>query len=84
MIPSVVEGFSAARRFTASSSCQSSTTVQLRMTSTPTDEDPCWQDLYDDDCAMERVNHAYFVAGKWIKSMPCANGLDEVRVDIYF
>ncbi|CAB9517858.1 expressed unknown protein [Seminavis robusta] len=42
-----------------------------------TTEDPCWQDLYDEDCAMSSVYSASFVAGKWIKSMPCAKGLDE-------
>jgi hypothetical protein len=50
------------------------------MSTTPEQtEDPCWQDLYDDDCSMSSVYSASFVAGKWIKSMPCASGLDEVR-----
>ena len=81
--------------------------VRLSMADTPepaTTEDPCWQDLYDDDCHMSSVYQASFVAGKrinngcicedeirpssllfaldlpgkWIKSMPCASGLDEV------
>jgi hypothetical protein len=52
----------------------------LAMSTTPEQtEDPCWQDLYDDDCSMSSVYSASFVAGKWIKSMPCASGLDEVR-----
>ena len=54
--------------------------LQLSMSTSPGDttEDPCWQDLYDDDCSMSSVYSASFVAGKWIKSMPCASGLDEV------
>mmetsp|Transcript_28804 Transcript_28804/g.43503 ORF Transcript_28804/g.43503 Transcript_28804/m.43503 type:complete len:129 (-) Transcript_28804:413-799(-) len=38
-------------------------------------EDPCWQDVYDDDCSMSTVFSAGFVASKWIKSMPCGQGL---------
>jgi hypothetical protein len=40
------------------------------------ENNPCWQDLYDDDCSMESVFAASFVASKWIKSMPCAAGLE--------
>lgn len=40
-------------------------------------DNPCWQDLYDDDCDTS-VYAANFVAAKWIKSMPCASGV-EVR-----
>lgn len=43
---------------------------------TETTNDPCWQDLSDDDCAMEKVYASYFVVSEWIKSMPCASGLD--------
>lgn len=39
-------------------------------------ENPCWEDLYDDDCAMANAAAARFVAGKWIKSMPCAAGIE--------
>jgi hypothetical protein len=39
-------------------------------------ENPCWQDIYDDDCSMSSVYSAHFVAGKWIKSMPCAAGIE--------
>ena len=42
------------------------------------EESPCWQDFYDDDCAMTSAEAATFVASKWIKSMPCAEGI-EVR-----
>jgi hypothetical protein len=42
------------------------------------EENPCWQDLYDDDCMMSNVYAASFVASKWIKSLPCGAGL-EVR-----
>lgn len=38
--------------------------------------DPCWQDLSDDDCAMEKIYASHFVASEWIKSMPCASGLE--------
>ncbi len=43
-----------------------------------TDNDPCWQDIYgdDDDCGMSTVFSANFVAEKWIKSMPCAAGIE--------
>jgi hypothetical protein len=37
---------------------------------------PCWEDFYDDDCAMSNVAAAAFVAGQWIKSLPCAKGLE--------
>jgi hypothetical protein len=37
---------------------------------------PCWEDFYDDDCAMSNVAAAAFVAGEWIKSLPCAKGLE--------
>uniref|UniRef100_A0A7R9WEU5 Uncharacterized protein n=1 Tax=Pseudictyota dubia TaxID=2749911 RepID=A0A7R9WEU5_9STRA len=49
-------------------------------------ENPCWQDIYDDDCSMSTVYSASFVATEWIKSMPCAAGIedcdmpDELRV----
>ena len=41
-----------------------------------TTNDPCWQELSDDDCAMENVYASHFVASEWIKSMPCASGLE--------
>jgi len=40
-----------------------------------TAENPCWQDIYDDDCSMSTVYSASFVAMDWIKSMPCAKGM---------
>ena len=56
------------------------TTTKLSLSSTQrAEDDPCWQDLYDDDCSMSSAYSANFVAGKWVKSMPCANALDEVR-----
>jgi len=39
---------------------------------------PCWQDIYDDDCGMSTIYSASFIAKDWIKSMPCAAGI-EVR-----
>jgi hypothetical protein len=41
-------------------------------------DDPCWQNMLDDDCSMGNIYAANFVAGKWIKSMPCGQGI-EVR-----
>ena len=39
-------------------------------------DNPCWQDLYDDDCSMESIYAANFIASKWIKSMPCGAGIE--------
>jgi hypothetical protein len=39
-------------------------------------DNPCWEDFYDDDCAMTNSAAATFVAGEWIKSLPCAKGLE--------
>lgn len=47
-------------------------------TQTTTEDDPCWQDLYDEDCSMDKAYAATFVAADWIKSMPCGEGI-EVR-----
>ena len=38
-------------------------------------ENPCWQDIYDEDCSMDNAYAASFVASQWIKSMPCADGI---------
>mmetsp|Transcript_8397 Transcript_8397/g.12182 ORF Transcript_8397/g.12182 Transcript_8397/m.12182 type:complete len:119 (+) Transcript_8397:111-467(+) len=40
-------------------------------------EDPCWQDVYDDDCSMSTVFSAGFVAADWIKKMPCGQGIQD-------
>jgi hypothetical protein len=42
----------------------------------PDSTDPCWQNLLDSDCNMSNVYASNFVAGKWIKSMPCAAGIE--------
>ena len=51
-----------------------------KLATTPKDTDqqgnPCWEDIFDDDCAMSNVYAASFVAAEWIKSMPCASGLE--------
>lgn len=39
-------------------------------------DDPCWQNMLDDDCSMGNVYAANFVASKWIKSMPCGKGIE--------
>mmetsp|Transcript_23378 Transcript_23378/g.28126 ORF Transcript_23378/g.28126 Transcript_23378/m.28126 type:complete len:157 (-) Transcript_23378:158-628(-) len=42
-------------------------------------DDPCWQNFYgeDDDCGMSSVYAANFVPSKWIKSMPCGEGIED-------
>mmetsp|Transcript_26010 Transcript_26010/g.36678 ORF Transcript_26010/g.36678 Transcript_26010/m.36678 type:complete len:153 (-) Transcript_26010:177-635(-) len=42
-------------------------------------DDPCWQNFYgdDDDCGMSAVYAANFVPSKWIKSMPCGEGIED-------
>lgn len=51
-------------------------TVQLET------ENPCWEEFYDDDCAMRNIYSANFVASKWIKSMPCGEGIEVRRPDL--
>lgn len=46
--------------------------------SVDTEENPCWQDIYDEDCSMDNAYAASFVASEWLKKMPCAEGI-EVR-----
>jgi hypothetical protein len=41
--------------------------------------DPCWQHMMDSDCTMDHIYSAHFVAGKWIKSMPCGEGIQVSR-----
>lgn len=67
----IVRGWTVQQRLGSSSAV-------LKMTRTET-ENPCWQDLYDDDCSMASIAGASFVASKWIKSMPCGAGI-EVRI----
>jgi hypothetical protein len=38
-------------------------------------ENPCWQDIFDEDCSLDNAYAASFVASKWLKSMPCADGI---------
>lgn len=46
---------------------------------------PCWNELYgDDDDCMASFNSASFVAQDWIKSMPCASGLEVSLESILF
>lgn len=40
------------------------------------DENPCWQDFYDEDCSMDSTFEAGFVPSEWLKKMPCASGLE--------
>lgn len=41
------------------------------------EENPCWQNMIDDDCAMESAESATFIASEWIKSMPCGEGIED-------
>lgn len=41
------------------------------------EDDPCWQNVYDDDCAMTTANLAFFRASVWVKGMPCAQGIED-------
>lgn len=45
---------------------------------------PCWQDFYDDDCGMSAIYASNFVAKDWIKSMPCAKGLEVSKATNFF
>ncbi len=38
-------------------------------------DNPCWQDIWNYDCAMSTIYSASFVANDWLKSMPCAAGI---------
>ena len=59
--------------------------VKLSATAKSTEEEsnPCWQDIYDDDCAMSNAFAANFVAGKWIKGMPCAEGIEVGLISMF-
>mmetsp|Transcript_28201 Transcript_28201/g.46710 ORF Transcript_28201/g.46710 Transcript_28201/m.46710 type:complete len:132 (+) Transcript_28201:183-578(+) len=65
--------------FVRPSTTTTTTSARLSMSKVPLEEgeNPCWQDLYDDDCSMESVYAANFVAAKWIKGMPCAAGIED-------
>lgn len=39
-------------------------------------DDPCWQNMLDDDCSMGNIYSSRFVAADWIKSMPCGEGIE--------
>mmetsp|Transcript_40343 Transcript_40343/g.94797 ORF Transcript_40343/g.94797 Transcript_40343/m.94797 type:complete len:108 (-) Transcript_40343:408-731(-) len=47
---------------------------------------PCWEEVasIDEDCVLGSIYASNFVAGDWIKSMPCAEGIEvsEVNYDI--
>lgn len=50
--------------------------LQVGPLESTSDPNPCWQDLYDDDCAMETLAAASYVAAEWIKKLPCAKGIE--------
>jgi hypothetical protein len=64
------------RYFTAIVTTTPSTLLLLRSSPEEKTENPCWQDVYDDDCSMNNIAAAGFVASKWIKGMPCAAGIE--------
>ena len=37
---------------------------------------PCWQDIYDEDCTMDSIFSATFVPSEWIKQLPCGSGME--------
>lgn len=41
-----------------------------------TANNPCWQDIYDEDCSMDNAYAASFVASEWLKKMPCGEGIE--------
>jgi hypothetical protein len=43
-------------------------------------DNPCWQNMLDDDCSMGTIYSANFVASKWIKSMPCGEGIEVCKI----
>lgn len=54
---------------------QVSRTILFSEQGASTEENPCWQDLYDEDCSMDKTYAASFVASEWLKKMPCAQGI---------
>jgi hypothetical protein len=53
------------------------TRCSLSSQSAETDTDnPCWQDIWNYDCAMSNIYSASFIAQDWIQSMPCAMGIE--------
>lgn len=81
--------FSACYAFTSvpKSKNQQSVSSLLPMSSVPSEsgdsywsdefeDDACWQNIYDDDCAMSTANLAFFKASTWVKGMPCAEGIE--------
>jgi len=71
-LASVCDAFSPVRRTTSTSN---SNRVVIQSSSSP--ENPCWQDLYDEDCTMESLFAANYKAGEWIKRLPCAQGMED-------
>jgi hypothetical protein len=76
---------SESKAFTPHRECTSRTWGVLSVKGTDNDlpaaaelegNNPCWEEFYDDDCAMRNIYSANFVAGKWIKSMPCGQGIE--------
>jgi hypothetical protein len=70
--PAVVVGKAHGKTVTSPSN------IVVVLASSHSPQDPCWQDLYDEDCAMETLFSANYVAAEWIKRLPCAQGM-EVR-----
>jgi hypothetical protein len=46
-----------------------------------TRSNPCWQDIYDEDCTMDSIFSAGFVPSEWIKQLPCGAGMEVSRLD---
>jgi len=44
---------------------------------TDSELNPCWQDIYDEDCTMDSIFSARFVPSEWIKQLPCGSGMED-------
>jgi hypothetical protein len=87
VIPPDVNGWSSTNSFvvtsrtrtthhaTNSHSLPDSNDVDDMLSSSNSRLDPCWGTMLDDDCSMGNIYAANFVASKWIKSMPCGEGI---------
>ncbi|KAG7364513.1 hypothetical protein IV203_037715 [Nitzschia inconspicua] len=51
--------------------------AEIALQESAAEPNPCWQDMYDEDCAMETIFAARYVASDWIKNLPCAKGLED-------
>ena len=60
----------------STSSARSFRPQSLLRSSLVTEDDISWQDIWNYDTAMSTIYSTAFIAGDWIKSLPCAVGID--------